>query len=236
MYLKNYPLLLLTVFTAIAFCSCEKQDAGGLKAQLALSLNSDSSTFNVKNSAGKLAPAPANVTFTGGVMNINTFQFNGTKDGQPVQYVTATAPNIDIFSAAPAAFITTLDNGTYTNVVLSVALVKSTFIIPLLLKGTYKSAAGVTVQLEVDYNDNSTIKTKVKDQLVVDGQSDFSSDVKVHLDKLFAGVTSNDLDNATRVNGVLLITSIYNKAIYAKIKANIVNSGGTDGVEIFLED
>ena len=233
---KNHYVIALLTLAIVSLYSCEKADVVVSKSQLALSVNSDSTTFFMKNSTGKSTATPPMITFISGVMNISTFKFDGILNKKPAEFTTDNASNIDIFSTSPVASITTLDNGTYSSVVLTVKLSKSATIIPLIIKGTYSSPTGVMTTLEVDYNDDTEIKTKIKDQLIVDGLKDFSSNVKVHLDKLFAGIASADLDKATLVNGAIVISSIYNKTLYAKIKANIVNSGGTDGVEIFLED
>ena len=236
MKLNITSLICVAGLITIAFLSCEKSEVGTIKSQLALSIQSDSTTFNIKNSTGKSTTTPPIITFGYGLMNISTFKFDGMMNGKQSEFTTDNASNIDIFSAAPGAFITTLDNGTYTAVLLTVQLSKSATVIPLIIRGTYRSPTGVLTPIEVDYNDDTQIKTKIKDQLVVDGQSDFSSDIKIHLDRLFTGITSANLDAAALTNGVILISSTLNKTLYAKIKANLVNSGGNDGIEIFLED
>ena len=247
MKFKNYfSIAAIGVLAAISVTSCKKSsDANGTTAtaQFVMSLNSDSSSINLSSTgnnniavnsigANATAASPANVTFTSGTANVSSFKFEATKNGKPVEFVTNNLNNIDLFAAAASSINAKLDTGTYTNVEVRIKLAKSATLIPLVLKGTYTSFGGAVVPLQIDFNEDAEIRIEVKDKIVVNGKTDLATALKMHLNRLFAGVSSGDVDKATRTSGVILINSTLNTVIYNKVKTNIITSAGHNGIQI----
>jgi len=78
--------------------------------------------------------------------------------------------------------------------------------------------------LEFDFNSDATIKAEAEN-ITLTSTIDFVALVHLHLNKLEAGVTAADLENATLTNSVIVISSTSNTDIYNKVLANLSNCG-----------
>ncbi|QQL48939.1 hypothetical protein [Mucilaginibacter ginkgonis] len=230
-----YTLLTLAVICG-AFCACKKTVTLPLKSLISLSMVADSTSFDVPVTP-KVTPAP-NITFTSGGMLVNTFKFVATKSGSPIEKVIMGNDVTDLFAKTPVLYTINVDTGAYVNSEFRVRFLKTTVAnapAPLILKGTYKTATATT-PIEVDFNETTEVRIKIKDQVIVDGLTDITSYLKIYLNRLFMGVMATDVDKAVRTNNVILINSTTNRNIYLKIRANILNAVGGDATQVSVED
>ena len=86
-----------------------------------------------------------------------------------------------------------------------------------------------TVPIVLIVDDDFEIETKVEDWVInTQNGSFFDGIIEVSLAQLFNGISLLDLSNATLVDGRIVISSIVNAGLYAKIVGNIGSSGDCD--------
>jgi len=69
-------------------------------------------------------------------------------------------------------------------------------------------------------NEDFEFKVK-KEGASIDTTSDYTSLINLNLTLLMGGITSVDLNNATRTNGKIIISSTSNAILYSKINTNL---------------
>lgn len=231
--------LCLSVALTMLFTGCKKDSSPTTTdAQMSFAVQSDNplTTLASSGNAGSgmstfAATGIASVSWTTATANINKFKLNAKKGGIAFEVISSGLVNVDLFATLPSTINATIANGTYTNVELHVVLAKSsTTTLPFVLKGVYTTKAGTTVPVEFDFNEDVEIVAAAND-LTIDGKNNFLAKVSLHLNKLLANVTAQEIDQTTRtvVNGTstILITSTINPTIYNKIKNDLMLSGGS---------
>ena len=234
MTINNLKIALMLAITCAVLSSCKKSSNSTPTAnssQLVLSLKSDNSvtTFSLNPTNGVTlngtGTSAANVTFTSGIANIASIRLETKKNGVAKEITTSNLTNVDLFAITPASIAAAIDTGTYKEIEVRIVLAKSaTTALPVVLKGNFTSAGGAVVPLEFDFNDDAVLKFQSPDNFVVDGKTNITSILKLHLNMLLRGITSAQVDQAPRTNGVILISSTVNTAIYNKIKDNVIDS------------
>lgn len=223
----------------LTFTGCKKADTtSATSAQLSFDVQSDSpaSTLASVNTNGNLTTfstlGSASVNWTGATANVSKFKFDAKKDGAAFEVVASGLTNIDLFAINPSTISAIIPNGTYTAVELHVLLAKSTTTaLPLVVKGSYTTKGGTIIPIEFDFNEDAEIVALTND-LTIDGKNDVLAHVSLHLNKLLSNVSAQEIDQTTRTNSTILITSTINAAIYTKIKADLMLSGGSSVVTV----
>ena len=210
-------------------CSKDKNVSTASQAELGFQLTADNSQSTVGTSSvtdGKTVNATVvsstNIKWTSVIANISRFKLEAKKNGTETEITTKNVTNLDLLNLASSPITAMVDTGHYREIEVKILLVKSTGTdIPLTAKGTLTTAGGAVVPIEFDYNDNAIIKAEVKD-VTVDATTDVTSKVNLHLNRLVAGISSAALDQATRTNGTIVISSTSNAVIYNKVIANLI--------------
>jgi hypothetical protein len=213
----------------ISLSACKKPgDAPTSKtSQLSFQMVADNSTSSLAGSSLTTNSAPtgaAGLTFTTGTANISRFKLEARRNGVETEITSKNLTNVDLFALTPSIVNTTLDKGVYKEIEIKVVLQKTadTSAIPLKLKGTFADSQGTVIPVEFDLNDDVTIKAKAEN-IQVTSTTDFVALVHLHLLKLEAGIMAATLDAATLTNGMLIISSSSNTAIYNRVLANFSN-------------
>lgn len=232
-FLSICSALILTLFLS----GCKKDGSSASSSQqIAFQVQSDNpittfgTTNNTNNGIVTFGPVigTASVTWTGAVANISKFKFDAKKDGTAFELLANGLSNVDLFALNPSVIHSYIPNGTYKEVKLSLVLSKSsTTAYPLVLKGTFTTKAGTGIPIAFDFNEDVEITASAND-MVVDGTKNIVAAISLHLNKLLANVSAAEIDAATRTNNVILINSTVNAALYAKIKADLLLSGGSN--------
>lgn len=228
--------LFLSVAISLLFTGCKKTETlTDTSTQMSFGMQSDNAlaTISSANTSGSLTTfavsTTASVTWTTATANISKFKFNAKKGGVAFEVISSGLVNVDLFATIPSTISATIANGTYTNVELHVVLAKSTTTpptLPFVLKGIYTTKAGNPIPIEFDFNDDIELVALAND-LTIDGKTNLIAQVSLHLNKLLANVTAQEVDNTTRTSGTILITSAINTALYNKIKTDLMLSGGS---------
>jgi hypothetical protein len=229
----------IAMLTCAAMVSCKKDNttASGSGAEVAFALTADNatSTLGTTSTNGPVvnatAAANASINWTSAIANISRFKLEAKKNGIETEIHSKNISNLDLFSLNQAAITALIDTGTYSEIEIKVLLVKSSGTdIPLTVKGVFTSAGGAAVPIEFDYNDNTILKSEVEN-VTVDGTSDVTAKLNLHLNKLLSRIPSAEIDAATRTNGTIIISNTSNATIYNKVIANIILAFEARGFE-----
>jgi len=90
--------------------------------------------------------------------------------------------------------------GTYKQIEVKLEFVKSGAALPLSVQGSFTAADGTVVPVEIDVNESFELKAEANN-VFVDKTTDLKSIIKLHLDKVLAGITVADLSAATQTSG-----------------------------------
>lgn len=231
------PLIATVLFATMINTSCKKSDST-TSPEISFAINTDNSVsttsnaVNATNALSAITIGTANVTVTSGVANIAAFKLEAKKNNVKTEITTTNLMNVDLFALGQSLGSTKIDTGTYKEIEVKVLLVKSaTTALPLVLKGYFTTKAGTQVPLEFDFNDNAILKAEASN-VHVDGTKDLVTTVNLHVNKLFGNITSAEVDQTTRTNGTILISSTVNAALYNKILANVATWVGCKGFEM----
>jgi hypothetical protein len=234
--LKLSTIALLACATMV---SCKKDNtttsSSGAEVAFALTADNATSTLGTTSANGPVVNATAavnaSINWTSAIANISRFKLEAKKNGIETEIHSKNISGLDLFSLNQASITALIDTGTYSEIEIKVLLVKSSGAdIPLTVKGVFTSAGGAVVPIEFDYNDNAILKSEVEN-VTVDGTSDVTAKLSLHLNKLLSRISSAEIDAATRTNGTIIISNSSNAAIYNKVIANIILAFEARGFE-----
>jgi hypothetical protein len=215
------------VITGTFLTSCKKNSSSPAAT------SSSQMTFGVRaeSTLDTVPASTATINWTAGTANISGFKFEARKHGLAIEVVSRNMTNVDLFALNPSLVGITLDTGTYNEIEIMVELSRSsTTDLPLVLKGSFTNTGGTAVPVEFDFNDNAEIKAEAKN-VDVNGTTDLTTIIAMHLNKLLANVTATELGNATLTNGTIVISRTSNTHIYDQIKGDLSLCGFWNGFE-----
>ena len=227
---------LIVLVVVLAAYSCKKGNTPlpvTKASQVAFGVQAANATVPLAASASKLTINSVITTpviqFTAGVANISKFKLEAKMANSNVEIETRNLMNVDLFSLTPSVVTATLDTGTYKEIEVRVELTQSadTSAIPLKLKGSFTATDGTIIPVELDVNENITIKAEAKNVLL-HNNGDLSTIVQLHLDKIVAGITASDMNAATKTGGVIVISNTSNTNLFNKIRFNVESCGDTE--------
>ncbi len=229
------------MIAAAMLASCKKGGSYSTvlsSAQLSMGVNADNAATSLATTnntgtpaASSTGSAASSINFTSAIANISGFKFEATRKGLQIDVRSNNLSTVDLFAINPSMTGITLDTGTYTEIEIRVEFSKSsTSTLPLVLKGTFTTSTGTAIPIEFDLNDNAEVSAAAHD-VVVDGKTNLTSIVTMHLGKLLAGISSADIAAATQTNGTIIISSTSNQSIYNRVLSNFSSCGDWDGFE-----
>ncbi len=226
------------LFALLGLNSCKKDIGGAVtqESQIAFSVKADlSATNNSGNAlssigtvagsgsgASSSATTPA-VNWTEGSANVSKFEFEAKKGNVKKEIEVKGLNNINLFAIDPSVVKSVIDTGTYREIELKLVLAKTTSTaIPLSLKGTFTATDGTTTPLEINVNDDLTVKVEL-DNVKIDASTDLKATFVLGLNKVLQGLSIADLSTATKTSGKVIISSTSNTALLNKVKINLQN-------------
>lgn len=229
--------IVLVASTLVTACKKGNQSSNKTATQASFGLKADNAVIPLTLAApgsqalASVSSAASSITWTSAIANITAFKFEAKKNNTEIEITSKNLANVDLFSPTPTFVSTFIDTGTYNEIEIKALLTKSSGAnIPLTLKGTFTDAGGNVTPIEFDFNDDAYIKAEVKN-VTFTSTHNLATTITLHLNKLFASATATEINSATLTGGVLIISRDSNTSIYAKIVANLANSGDTDGFE-----
>lgn len=234
--MKNNLLKIGSVIAlaGLLFAACKKDgsNASGKSgsSNLDIGLTADNVSTGLSNNAtdGTLttqSAGSASVTWTSGTATVSSFKLEAKLNGLEIEVKSNKMASINLFAPVPPFVSVLIDTGVYREIEIKAMLAKSSGSdIPLVLKGSFTSSAGTAIPIELDYNDDATIKAEAKD-VTVDASTDLSTLLTLHLSKLLDHVTAATLEAADKTNGTIVISGSSNTRIYSAVRDNIGNCG-----------
>lgn len=208
----------------VMLSSCEKDDSTG-SGQLSYRVKPVNYTASVGGSisgSGLVVGVNSNssITWTSGSLYINEIDFEAESKNTEIEFELKKPVSVDLFNLSPLLGSVSIPDGTYDEVELKLELKKSDTNMPLTLKGTYTDANGAKIPVEFYFNEDFELEVEAED-LIVNGSNDYLGLINVQLNKFMTNVISADLSNASKTNGVIVISSTSNANLYSKLKANL---------------
>jgi hypothetical protein len=149
---------------------------------------------------------------------------NSSNDSSRVSFEWRGPKTIDLFNLNSVTGGIILDPGSFNNLTIKIEAFKSDAVsTPLFyLAGDFTNTSASTKRINIVINEDFELKIRNLDTLDL-GQN-FTSVIKVNLVQLMSTVTMAELENADLTNGVLVISSATNVALYNKVKKNFHES------------
>jgi hypothetical protein len=220
----SIKLAIVSLALVSGLYSCQKSGvspASTTGPKISFGVSADKSFAGAAATPGTAAAA---IKWTAGNANISKFEFEATKGGVKTSIETRGLQNVDLFALTPVLADTKIDTGTYSQIEVKIEFAKSGSALPLSVQGNFTSSGGTVIPVEIDVNDSFEVKAESK-QVFIDKTTDLKTFVKLHLDKVLAGITVADLEAATLTSGKMIISSTSNVGLFNKIKLNVAQSG-----------
>jgi len=228
----NRKWVFAALLSAAAMSACKKSESGegslGYRIE-ATNLSSNLSTTTIKSASEvSVDVTTPGITWSSGSVTAGKISFEAKKgknkeetNKEAIHLELVNPPTIDIFGLNTLLGNIQLPTGVYKEVELKILLKKSESAPSLLLEGKFKNGQAVETPLQFKLNDEVNLKIEHED--ISATGVDFVSVINFELDKLFAQVTPAELNSATRTNGVIVISSTSNTALYTKVKTALAS-------------
>ena len=219
----NLGTVLLGTVLILSSCTKDNSTGDGKLSYRVKPANFTASVGSTISGSGLIVGINSNssLTWTSGNINISEIDFEAESKNVEIEYELKQAVNVDLFNLSPLLGSITIPDGTYDEVELKLELKKSsTSNIPLTLKGSYTDSNGAKIPVEFYFNEDFEVEVEAED-LIVNGTNDYLGLINIELNKFLTNVISADLNGATKVGGVIVISSTSNMDLYAKLRANL---------------
>ncbi|HYK75946.1 MAG TPA: hypothetical protein VEV16_03145 [Daejeonella sp.] len=223
---KSISYFSMFLLSGLTLIGCKKTDD---EKTLNYKFSVVSKVSNIGSTNTNPAVSGANtLTWEYGYLNLTEFKFEAQKNDEQIKFsYKANQPTkVDFFIPEQIIGGVSIPAGIYKKVEVKVEIKQVPPTAAIFLKGTFTTNGGAKVPVELsltENNDEMEFGIKAKD-LEVGTKNTYTGVIKLHLDVLMQGITSAELDKATRTpNNVIVINKESNVKIYEKIKNNIGN-------------
>lgn len=210
--MKTMNRLLSIAAAALIFVSCKKEASGpaGVKFQL-------KATNNTTGVAAKTTAA--SITWNSGTATPSSVKFEAKKGTTEVEYTSTANQQVNLFNVAQSTFGNIiLPDGNYSEIELKINVNGTTASPALELNGTYNNGS---VDIPVSFKATTPLLIKAeKNNVDITGGS-FTAVTELNLSLYTTGITQTMLNNATKTNGIIDISSTSNSSLYNIIVNNI---------------
>jgi uncharacterized membrane protein YgcG len=218
----------LAIATGMMVTSCKKESSTPSQSATALGvkLQATNKSFSLLKSALVTTPSFAWDT---SFLIVSKIEFEAEKresemarDSSEVHFEWDGPKKIDLFSLTSVIGDISLLSGVYHEISLKIIALKADAgASPVFyLSGTYTNSVDSIIPIVVIVNEDFEFKVK-KEGSSIDATTDYTSLINVNLTLLMGGITSMDLNSATRNNGKIIISSTSNATLYSKINTNL---------------
>ncbi|KAF0150539.1 MAG: hypothetical protein FD143_2542 [Ignavibacteria bacterium] len=203
--------LVVTIFT-FAVTGCENLTEGEENAKAKFKVS-----FVNKTTTSSLAKinTPNTVMIDSGYVIIREIVFDGEKaEGGSVSITHEQISTISIATGKATPEIeVTIPSGKYKDVNLGVEIHDETNKPSIVAKGVYTDNSGVKIPIRFEFNSGEVFEANAKEHTFASGASALAQ-INFSPSKWFSTVQSYMLENATKVNGVILINENTNTSIF----------------------
>jgi hypothetical protein len=214
--MKLHSLLAGAALCSLVF-SCKKENVSddGSNVRYQLLTSNSSSSVGAANSDGSSFRTDATITWNSGYANVTELKFEAKSRENDISYRSRTDHRINLFDPAATLGSILIPSGEYNQVKFKIGLAPTSTEPALELAGNYN---GTPIVLRV--TQPIEIKGVQRDVTVTDDNG-YTAITDLNLATIMNDVSANALDNATRTNGQIIISSSSNSNIYNKLVRNL---------------
>lgn len=216
--MKQHVFLALTAISSLLF-SCKKESTPDSPSSSSVSyqLRTSNSSSVIGRTDGEASTfrTDATVTWTSGFANVDEIRFEAKSKENEISYKSKTDRRIDLFGNAMPIGDISIPSGEYKEVKYRFGLAPVNGEPALELVGSYQ---GTPIVLRV--SNPFEIKGKQKNVSITDN-SGYTAITNINLSYLMKDISASALNNATRTNGQILISSTSNTSLYNKLLKNL---------------
>lgn len=217
----NKLLLSISIASiALVFLSCKKENANSNPSGINYQMRAISPTSIISRTMS------GNFTWTSGYAYATEIKFEAESRNVEVEFKSQIPQRIDLFSGIVNLGNITLPAGTYDEVEFEVTLNSSASNAAFELNGQFTSGS-TTTPVIFKVLGEMEVETE-RDNVVITDNNGYKALTTLNLSLLTTGITESMLNNATRTNGTIIISSTSNVNIYNIILNNLTDC---DGVE-----
>jgi len=213
---KNY--LTIISFSTIFLFSCKKENVSTPGIIYKLKTANTTSTF------GRVAAG--SITWTSGYASVSEIEFEAENNNIEIEYKSEIKQKIDLFSSLSTLSSIIVPTGTYRDIEFEIEIEPNGNDAALELKGQYTSGTVIT-PVVFKVNNEIEIESEKNDIIITDSRS-YSALTTLNLSLLSVGITESMLNNATRTNGVIEISSTSNTTLYKTMLERLKSCGGVE--------
>ncbi len=212
LFLVALPIVFLTS------CSKDKKD-GSLQYQL--------TTKNYQSTVNRVQAG--SIQWTSGSAYALKIEFEAEQDDRlEVQYEARINQRIDLFSPLTTLGTLSLEPGRYDEIEVELDLASTPTDTSFVLRGTFTNSLSLATPVLFFISDMAELESEANN-VVINGVNDYTVLTTLDLSLISRGVSETMLNNATRTNGVIIISKNSNANIYNIILQNLDEM---DSVEI----
>lgn len=208
----------LAIISLPIISSCEKENAtiNGLTIKTTMS----------KNAISVDPTAPASLLFNSGYVVVREVVFDGDRqDGESVSITEEKITTIDLMTGlANPPFVMDIPAGTYTSVNLGIEIQDETNRPSVVAEGIYTNAAGVTTPVRFEFNSGEVFEVNSNSTVMLSQNTPATAKISFDPHVWFSTITRNQLDNAAKTNGIIIISETKNSGLFDIVADRLDNA------------
>ena len=200
-------LLLLFLPATLFFAGCQEEEK--TSGNLRISIGMDQRIL--AKQAGV-----ASVVFNEGYVIVREVVFDGDKGEETtISFTEEKITTIDkVTGIANPPFAMTIPAGVYTGVYLGIEIQDETDKPSVVAKGIYTNVAGAQTPLRFEFNSGEVFEASSDVPVTILHDTPVTAKISFDPHDWFSVITPTQLDNATRTNGVIIISETHNATLF----------------------
>ena len=206
----KFFLLLSLIIVSGLFSSCKKEDSN--KGNLIISARMSRSGINPKQTTPMLV-------FNTGYVVVREVVFDGEMtNGSSISITEEKITTIDLVTGvANPPFLMDIPAGTYTDINLGIEIQDETSRPSVIAEGVYTNASGVATPKRFEFNSGEVFEANSVGTVTLSAATPATAKITFDPHEWFSVLTRAQLDNATRTNGVIIISETRNSALFTLV-------------------
>lgn len=209
--ISSFLLLILFLPATLFLAGCQKEDnktAGNLRIAIGMD----------QRAVPRQTGVPS-LVFTGGYVVVREVVFDGDRSGGgTVSFTEEKITTIDLVTGtANPPFAMTIPAGVYTGVYLGIEIQDETARPSVVATGTFTNALGVQTPVRFEFNSGEVFEASSDVPVTILHDTPVTARISFDPHDWFSVITPTQLDNATRTNGVIIISETLNPALFTLV-------------------
>jgi hypothetical protein len=216
--MKRSKLFLAPVITLALFSSCNKEENPARGLAITTTMSRGAVTVN--------STMAASVVFSSGYVVVREVVFDGDRSGgESVSITEEKITTIDLITGtANPPFVMDIPAGTYTSVNLGIEIQDETSRPSVVAEGVYTNATGVSTPLRFEFNSGEVFEANSVGSVTLSQNTPATAKISFDPHVWFSTLTRTQLDNATRTNGVIVISESRNAELFSIVADRLDNA------------